>query len=135
MNVASLTSLGSVVIAAAGTLTTTPVGPFNGLSGLSGFVRFAGTGGTSVTVYLQQLLDGDVTWADLAALHFTAAGTKQFALVQGAAAFPAITEGSLANDTLLNSGVVPLFSKFRLKTVSVGTWSAGLVSSYGMLRG
>jgi hypothetical protein len=62
---------------------------------VSGFIRFAGTGGTSVDAYIQQLLDGNTTWADAYCAHFTASGVALFSLVSGAAANLAVTDGRL----------------------------------------
>lgn len=135
MDVSPLFSLGAVQIGAAAALITEPITDLNGLAGLSGSIRFAGTGGTSVDVYLQETLDGGASWIDLANAHFTAAGVQAFSLVQGAADGLALTDGALAQNSLLNDGVVPLFDQYRLKIVSLGTWVNGLVSAWGMPRG
>lgn len=135
-DISPLQSFGTATVAAAATQTTTAIADLNGLAGLSGWIRFAGTGGTSVDVYLQTSPDQGVTWIDLYNAHFTAAGVSLFSLSHGAAgANLAVTDGSLASNTALNSGVVPLFDKYRLKIVSVGIWTNGLVSSFGMPRG
>lgn len=137
MNVSSLLTLGAqqITTALAGTALT-PLTGLTGLAGLSLFARFAGTGGTSVDGYIQQSPDGGSTWFDIANVHFTAAGTAWLTLIQGAAAAPlAMTDAGLAANTALNSGVVPLFDQFRLKTVSVGTWVSGLLTITAMPRG
>ena len=134
-DVSPILSLGTASVAAAATQTTDPITGQNGLSGLSGWVRFAGTGGSAVDVYLQTSPDQGATWIDLCNAHFTAAGVSIFSLVQGAGANLAVTDGALASNTALNSGAVPLFDEYRLKIVSTGTWTNGLVSSFGMPRG
>lgn len=131
-----LTTVGAAQItAAAANQALSSVDLGNGLAGLSGFIRFAGTGGTSVTAWLQTSPDGGTTWVDLYCAHFTAAGVALFGLTQGAGAALAVTDGALANNTALNSGVVPLFDNFRLKYTSVGTWVSGVLSAYAMPRG
>lgn len=135
MDVSSLISLGAVTVGAAGTQVTTATDSLPGLAGLSGFMRFAGTGGTSVDAYLQQLVDGSATWADIYNAHWTAAGVALFSLVNGASANLSVTDCALASNTALNSGAIPLFDQFRLKVVSVGIWTNGLVSAYAMPRG
>ncbi len=120
-----LTTIGSASVTAAGTQALDPVTLRDGLAGLSGWMRLAGAGGISVDAYLQETPDGGTTWFDLVNAHFTAAGVSLFSLVHGAAANLAVTDASLASNTVLNSGVVPLFDKYRLKIVSVGTWNAG----------
>jgi hypothetical protein len=135
-DVADLTTIGSTQITTATSATAlTSVTLGNGLAGVSGFIRFAGTGGTSVDAYIQQTPDGGTTWFDVYNAHFTAAGTAIFSLVQGAGANLTLTDGALANNTALNSGVVPLFDDFRLKWSSVGTWVAGTLVAYAMPRG
>ena len=131
-----LTAVGSAQITAAvagQALTAVTLG--NGLAGLSGWIRFAGTGGTSVTVWLQQSPDGGNSWHDVYCAHFTAAGVALFSLVQGAAANLAVTDSTLANNTALNSGVLPLFDQFRLKYTSVGVWASGTLVAQAMPRG
>lgn len=135
-DVGSLTAIGAAQITAAVTgavLTAVELG--NGLAGLSGWIRFAGTGGTSVTAYIQQTPDGGTTWFDVYCAHFTAAGVALFSLVQGAGANLAVTDAALANNTALNSGVVPLFDQYRLKYTSVGTWANGTLVANAMPRG
>lgn len=136
-DVADLITIGSAQITTAPTsaqaLTSVTLG--NGLAGISGFIRFAGTGGTSVDAYIQQTPDGGTTWFDVYNAHFTAAGTALFSLLQGGAANLALTDGSLASNTALNSGVVPLFDDFRLKWNSAGAWVSGTLVAYAMPRG
>ena len=134
MDIASLTTLAALAVTAAGTLTGTPITDWEGVAGLSGHIRFAGTGGLTVDAYLQTLVDGDATWADLYCAHFTGAGVSLFSLAQGAGANLSLTDGALAANTALNSGIVPLFDQYRLKVVSTGTWVNGLVSAYIMPR-
>lgn len=134
-DVSPLLTLGAVTVGAAATLVTLPLTGLNGLAGLSGFIRFAGTGGTSVDAYVQTSIDGGTTWADLYNAHLTASGVALFSLIHGASANLAVTDGALASNTALNSGVVPLFDQYRLKIISVGTWTNGVVSAYVMPRG
>lgn len=134
-DVSPLLTLAAIAVSAAATQTTAPLTGLNGLSGLSGSIRFAGTGGTSVDVYVQTSLDGGTTWADRYNAHFTASGVSEFSLSQGAAANLAVTDGTLAANTALNSGTVPLFDQYRVKIISVGTWTNGVVSAYVMPRG
>jgi hypothetical protein len=134
-DVSSVLSLGDVTVSAAGTQILDWVDGLNGLAGLSGFIRFAGTGGTSVDVYVQTSPDGGGTIMDLACAHFTAAGLWIFSLAQGACSGLVVTDGALAANTALNSGVVPLFDRYRIKVVSVGAWSSGLVTARAMPRG
>lgn len=107
-----------------------------GMAGLSVFVRFAGAGGTSVDAYIQSLLDGAASWYDIANVHFTAAGVALLSFAQGAVN-GALTfdDGSIASNTVLNSGVVPLGDQLRIKYGSSGTWTAGLLSAFAMPRG
>lgn len=134
-DVSPLLTLAAIQVSAAATQMTNPLTGLNGLAGLSGSIRFAGTGGTSVDVYVQQSTDGGQTFSDLYNAHFTASGVSEFALVHGAAANLAVTDGSLAANTALNSGVVPLFDQYRVKVTSVGVWTNGVVSAYVMPRG
>jgi hypothetical protein len=135
-DVAELVTIGSAQITAAVTGTAlTAVTLGNGLAGVSGWIRFAGTGGSTVDAYIQQTPDGGTTWVDVYCAHFTAAGVALFSLVQGAGANLASTDGSLANNTALNSGAVPLFDQFRLKYTSTGIWVAGTLAAYAMPRG
>jgi hypothetical protein len=134
-DVSPLLTLGAVTVTTAATQTTTPLTGLQGLAGLSGFIRFAGTGGTSVDAYVQTSPDGGTTWADLYEANFTASGVALFSLVNGASANLALTDGTLASNTALNAGAVPLFDQYRLKIKSVGTWVSGIVSAYVMPRG
>lgn len=135
-DVADLTAIGSAQITAAvanQALTAVTLG--NGLAGLSGWIRFAGTGGTSVAAYIQETPDGGMTWFDVYCAKFTAAGVALFSLVQGAGANLAVTDAALADNTALNSGVVPLFDQYRLKYTSVGTWVNGTLVANALPRG
>lgn len=135
-DVGSLTAIGSAqpgTAIANQALTAVDLG--NGLAGLSGFIRFAGTGGTAVTVWLQQSPDDGVTYLDAYCANFTSAGVALFGLTAGAGAALATTDGSLANNTALNSGVMPLFNKWRLKYTSTGTWVNGTLVCEAMPRG
>jgi hypothetical protein len=135
-DVADLTAIGSaqITVAAANQkLTSVTLG--NGLAGVSGFMRFAGTGGTSVTAWLQQSPDSGTTWLDAYCAKFTAAGVAQFSLVQGAGANLAATDATLADNTALNGGTIPLFADWRLQWTSVGTWANGTLVCEAMPRG
>ncbi len=139
-DVSPLLTLANIQIGAAGTQISSAISLPNGLAGLSGFIRFAGTGGTSVDVYLQQLVDGLAgvggVWADLLNVRFSEAGAKLFSLQQGGvSSLVDITEAGISANTVLNNGVVPLFGACRIKTVSAGTWTNGLVSVVAMPRG
>lgn len=128
----ALFSLGDAPIGAAGTQIATPVTELGGMAGASVQVRFEpqGSPGSKVQAYLQGSGDQGATWHDLACAAFTAAGTALFILAQGAAAAPvAFTDASLADNTALNSGVVPLFDRLQLKIVVTGTWGAGSLLS------
>lgn len=114
--------------------TTTPLVDLDGISGLSVWIRFAGTGGTSVDAWLQQSPDQGGTWCDIANVHLTASGVAQIGVVHGAAAMPTVTDGTLSANTVLNSGVLPLFDRYRLKVTSVGTWTAGLLTARLIVR-
>jgi hypothetical protein len=137
MYLKDLLSLADVSITAAlANQITTPLTGLAGLSGLSFWARFSGTGGTSVDAWLQQSPDQGASWMDIANAHFTAAGVAPFALVHGATGAPlTVTDGALAANTALNSGVLPLFDQFRIKWTSVGTWTAGLLTCRLMPRG
>lgn len=134
MNVSPLLPL-TVAVGAPATQVTTPLDGLEGISGLSGAIRFAGTGGAAVAAYLQQSFDDGASWADLYHAHFTASGVALFALEHGAAVDVDALDGGLDADTALNGGIVPLFDQFRLKVVSTGTWSNGLVAATIMPRG
>ncbi len=134
----ALFSLGDPLITAAGTQVETPVTELGGMAGASVQIRFEpqGSPGSKVEAYVQGSGDQGATWHDLACAAFTAAGTALFTLAQGAAAAPvAFTDGSLADNTALNSGVVPLFDRLRIKIISTGTWGAGsLLSGRAQVR-
>jgi len=134
-DVSPLINLGDVTIAAATTQVLDWVDGLNGLAGLSGFIRFAGTGGTSADVYVQTSPDGGGTVMDLACAHFTSADVWNFSLVQGPAYGLAVADGVLAANIALNSGVVPLFDRYRIKVCSVGLWTNGLVTARAIPRG
>lgn len=135
-SVAPIAPIGSAQItAAAANQKLTEVTLGDGLAGLSGFMRFAGTGGTSVTAWLQMSPDDGTSWFDIYCAKFTAAGVALFSLVHGAGANLAATDAALADNTALNSGVVPLFDKYRLQWTSVGVWASGTLVCQAMPRG
>lgn len=95
-----------------------------------------GSGGTSADAYVQTSLDFGVTWIDVMNFHFTtASATKVSAVVSttALAAAPALTDGSLASNTIL-SGLIG--ERLRVKYVTVGTYAGGTTLTLtGMAKG
>lgn len=140
MNLSPLLTLCAVQITAAVPSPGATISPLTGLVGLSGMslmARFAGTGGTSADGWVQQSGDGGSSWCDVANFHFTGTGFAIASLIQAAGAIASlpITDGTLAANTLLNNGSVPLFDQWRIKYQSVGVWVAGLLTITVMPRG
>jgi hypothetical protein len=81
-----------------------------------------GSGGTTAKAWVQTRVSGG-TWRDIMAFAFTTAAAKKFSAVNGAialAAAIAVSDGALADDTILNGF---LGSEFRVKYTTTGTYA------------
>jgi hypothetical protein len=135
-DVADLTTIGSTQITtatAATALTSVTLG--NGLAGVSGSSALPAPAARRSTPTSSRRPTAAPPGSMSTTRTSRPPARRSFSLVQGAGANLALTDGALANNTALNSGVVPLFDDFRLKWSSVGTWVAGTLVAYAMPRG
>lgn len=87
-------------------------------------------GGTTVDVYVQTSFDQGVTWGDIANFHgTTSAKTRRINLSSLTPVTSPSTpgDGALTSDTCVD-GVVG--GRVRIKTVTVGTYSAGTMKTF-----
>lgn len=119
-----------LTITAAATVTCDPV-LINASEGFGAQLRFAyGSGGASVKAYLQGSLDGGNTYFDLACVLFaTASEVANLGFRFGAVSAFAPTNGTMADDSILNSGTIPVVDRLRLKVISAGTYAASTLLS------
>lgn len=83
-----------------------------------------GTNGTSAKGWLQTSLDQGTTWFDIACLAFAGTSSQKFVNISGLTGGttpPAVTDGSLADDTTIQGF---LGDRFRLKLTTTGTYGA-----------
>jgi hypothetical protein len=132
MNLLPTTAITTAIPATTTTPTQLPGTPRN-LSIQANFVY--GSGGTSVDVYVQTSLDGQVTWTDLCNLHFTTASERKGANIstcqpqgtpQSSATAPdgqtpiTLTDGSISTNTAQDGILGPYL---RVKYQSSGTYA------------
>lgn len=126
-------SLGDFSISGAGTQTgdwTSDAIDLSGILAAAAQLRFTGgAGGTSVKAYLQTSLDQGTTAIDIACVVYATAA--EVAAFNFSALTPKLTavvssDGALADDTAID-GI--LGDRFRLKVVTVGTYSGSPVLS------
>lgn len=87
---------------------------------------YVGAGGTSAKLYVQGSIDQGATWFDIACFAFTTASLiKTLAVEFGKCTSFTRTDGTLTDDTVANSGVVPPIDRARAKLVTVGTYDTG----------
>lgn len=85
--------------------------------------------GPDFRVYIQTTLDDGNQWFDIACVVFALATERQVcSFTKGAVALQTPTDGGLADDTVLNGGVVPLGSKLRLKVSVDGVYTQSILS-------
>lgn len=121
----SLNLLSNTAITTAGTVTGSAVAGLDDMSHLTFQSSLDwGSGGTAVKVYLQTTLDRGATWFDIACIAHGAADSVKALSVSGGAsssAPPTFTDGSLADDTVLDGFIG---DQVRVKVVSTGTYAA-----------
>lgn len=124
----SLNLLTNQAITTAGTVTGDPVAGIENMSHLTFQSSLDwGSGGSTIKVFLQTTLDRGTTWFDIACIaHTTADSIKALSVSGGAssAAPPTFTDGSLADDTVLDGFIG---DQLRVKVISTGTYAATLL--------
>ena len=118
--------LPATVITGAVTVTGASIPVPEGLLYLSAQATFAyGSGGTTCKAFIQTSVDNGATWRDIACLAFTTASAKKTSAVSAfiaLAAAVAVSDGALADDTIVNGLIGDLF---RAKVVTTGTYAGG----------
>ena len=115
--------LPALTITGAGTVTSTPQRFMEGVKYLLLQATFTyGSGGTTAKAYVQTSSDGGTTWRDVASFAFTTASAKKFSALSASIALAAaqgVSDGALADDTILNGLIGDLW---QVKVVSTGTY-------------
>lgn len=123
-------TLGDPAITASATYITDWITGFDGVReiGVDLMFVYGGSGGTSGKVFLQtslrqatSTLDAGI---DLLCMTFLLVSKARLTNLETgpAAAFLTPTDGTLADDTILNSGTVVLGDRFRLKIITQGVY-------------
>lgn len=90
--------------------------------------------GTEFKVYVQTTLDDGNQWFDVACLVFgIVSARRNLSLIKGATPINTALDGGLADNTVLNSGVVPLGTKLRLKVAVNGVYVQSVLSGRASL--
>lgn len=130
MNAPGIYDLNDLQLSGADTYLSDEVDGLEGVVALSAQLRlFHGGGGTSAKAYLQTSLDQGSTWVDIACVVYGT--TSETALLNFSGLTPKLTavvptDGALADDTAID-GI--LGDRFRLKVVTVGTYTGSTVVS------
>lgn len=113
----------TAITAAVAAGTSTPFTDLEGMKYLGLLATFVyGSGGTTVKGWVQTSLDGGTTWRDVASFAFTTASGKKTSAVHvytALAAAAAVSDGALADDTILNG---LLGDRLRVKYTTTGTY-------------
>jgi hypothetical protein len=114
----------AATIAAAETVTTTPIESLTGAKYLVAQAKFVyAAGGTTCKAFVQTSLDQGVTWIDIMCFAFTTATASKVSAVSSDIALTAGTtpgDGTLADNTIVNG---LLGDRFRVKYISTGTYT------------
>jgi hypothetical protein len=97
--------------------------------GIELWFAYGSGAGTECKVYVQSTLDGGNQWFDVACVVFGIVSERQIlSLTRGATPLTTPTDGTMADDTILNNGVVPLGTKLRLKVLVDGVYVQTILS-------
>ncbi len=129
--------LSAAITAAVGLTATTSVKGLDGMRALDllGSFVFAGSG-TSGDAYVQTSFDSGTNWIDIAQFNYSggaiASGLKFYSLDDTAVTTQyAPTSGTLTDNTVKN-GV--LGDELRVQYVTVGTYTGGVLTIYGVSK-